>query len=159
MLDTEELEFCLDLSSTNSDFEETQELKYSMDLSTNSSENIVSELSSNNDNRSTDLSSDTDLGRGSELRYDDDDDLTNLNEHLKPYNYEFSCQHRKHFISKSENDEDSDVSSDSNQEHNRKGNLIGVLVDIAGQWRQRLRVYVVEIQTKLLIITSKVTNL
>ena len=121
MLDTEELEYSLDLSSTNLDFEETQELKYSMDLSTNSSENTDSKLSSNNDNRSTDLSSDTDLGTDSELSYDDDDELTNLNEHLKPYNYEPSCQPRKDFISNSENDEDSDVSSDSNQEHSRKG--------------------------------------
>ena len=120
MLDTEELEYSLDLSSTNSDFEETQELKYSMDLSTNSSENTDSELSSNNG--STDLSSDTDLGTGSELSYDGDDELTNLNEHLKPCNYEPSCQPRKDFISNSENDEDSDVSSDSNQEHSRKGN-------------------------------------
>ena len=86
MLDTEELEYSLDLSSTNSDFEETQELKYSMDLSTNSSENTDSELSSNSDNGSTDLSSNTDLGTGSELSYDDDDELTNLNEHLKSYN-------------------------------------------------------------------------
>ena len=92
-----------------------------MDLSTNSSENTDSKLSSNNDNRSTGLSSDTDLGTDSELSYDDDDELTNLNEHLKPYNYEPSCQPRKDFISNSENDEDSDVSSDSNQEHSRKG--------------------------------------
>ena len=112
MLDTEELEFSLDLSSTNSDFEETQELKHSTDLSTNSSENTDSELSSNSDNESTNLSSDTGrgLGRGSELSYDDGDELTNLNEHLKPYNYELFCQPRKYFISKSENDEDSDVS-------------------------------------------------
>ena len=47
MLDTEELEYSLDLSSTNSDFEETQELKYSVDLFTNSSENTDSKLSSN----------------------------------------------------------------------------------------------------------------
>ena len=33
MLDAKELEYSPDLSSTNSDFEETQELKYSMDLS------------------------------------------------------------------------------------------------------------------------------
>ena len=99
MLDKEEFEYSLDLSSTNLDFEETQELKYSMDLFTNSSENTDSELS-----------------------YDDDDELTNLNEHLKPYNYEPSCQPRKDFISNSENDEDSDVSSDSNHEHSRKGN-------------------------------------
>ena len=99
MLDTEELEYSLDISSTNSDFEETQELKYSMDLFTNSSENTDSELS-----------------------YDDDDELTNLNEHLKLYNYEPSCQPRKDFVSNSENDEDYDVSSDSNQEHSRKGN-------------------------------------
>ena len=71
MLDTEGLEYSLDICSTNSDFEETQELKYSMDLFTNSSENTDSELS-----------------------YDDDDELTNLNEHLKPYNYEPSCQLR-----------------------------------------------------------------
>ena len=55
MLDTEELEYSLDLSSTNSDFEETQELKYSMDLFTNSSENADSKLSSNNNNGSTNL--------------------------------------------------------------------------------------------------------
>ena len=67
MLDKEEFEYSLDLSSTNLDFEETQELKYSMDLFTNSSENTDSELSSNNDNGSTYLSSDTDLGTGSEL--------------------------------------------------------------------------------------------
>ena len=119
MLDKEELEYYL--PSTSSDFEEAQELKYSIDLSTNSSENTDSELSSNNDNGSMDLSSDTDLSTGSELSYDDDDELTNLNEHLKPYNYEPSCQPRKDFISNSENDEDSDVSSDSNQEHSRKG--------------------------------------
>ena len=92
MLDTEELEYSLDLSSTNSGFEETQELKYSMDLSTNSSENTDSKLSFNNDKGSTNLSSDTDLGAGSELSYADDNKLTNLNEHLKPYNYdEPSC--------------------------------------------------------------------
>ena len=117
MLDTEELEYSLDLSSTNSDFEETQELKYSMDLSTNSSENTDSELSSNNDNGSMDLSSDTDLSTGSKLSYDDDDELTNLNEELEPYDYEPSYQPRKNFISSSENDEDSDVSSDSNKDH------------------------------------------
>ena len=122
ILDTEELKYSLDLSSINLDFEKTQELKYSMDLSTTSLENAESELSSNNDNGSTDLSSDTDLGTGSELSYDDDDELTNLNEHLKPYNYEPSCQPRKDFISNSENDEDSDVSSDSNQEVSGKGN-------------------------------------
>ena len=122
MLDVEELKYSLELSFTNSGFEETQELKYSMDLSTNSSENTDSELSSNKDNGSTDLSSDADWGTGSELSYDDDDELTNLNEHLKPYNYEPSCQPRKDFISNSENDEDSDVSSDSNQEHSRKEN-------------------------------------
>ena len=72
-----------------------------MDLSTNSSENTDSKLSSNNDNRSTGLSSDTDLGTDSELSYDDDDELTNLNEHLKPYNHEPSCQPRKDFISNS----------------------------------------------------------
>ena len=88
------LQYSLNLSSTNSDFEETQELKYSMDLSTNSSENTDSKLSSNNGNGSTGLSSDADLGTGSELSYDDDDELTNLNEHLKPYNYEPSCQLR-----------------------------------------------------------------
>ena len=105
MLHTVGLEYSLDLSSTNSDFEESQGLKYSMDLSTNSSENTDSELSSNNDNGSTDLSSDTDLGTGSKLSYDDDNELTNLNEHLKPYSYDSSCQHRKDFISNSENDE------------------------------------------------------
>ena len=93
-----------------------------MDLSTNSSENTDSQLSSNIDNRSSDLSSDTDLGTGSELSYDDDDELTNLNEHLKLYNYEPSCQPRKDFISNSENDKDSGVSSDSNQERSSKGN-------------------------------------
>ena len=36
--------------------------------------------------------------------------------------------------------------------------LIGVLVDIVGQWRQRLRVFVVQTQTKFLIITSTVIN-
>ena len=72
-----------------------------MDLSTNSSENTDSELSSNKDNGSTDLSSDADWGTGSELSYDDDDELTNLNEHLKPYNHEPSCQPRKDFISNS----------------------------------------------------------
>ena len=122
MLDTEDFEYSLDLSSTNSDFEETQELKYSVDLSANSSENTDSASSSNNDNGSTDLSSDTDLGTSSELSYDDDDELTNLNEHLKPYNLEPSCKPRKHLISKSENDEHSDVSSDSNQVHSRKRN-------------------------------------
>ena len=156
MLDTEELENSLDISFTNSDFEETQELKYFMDLSTNSSENTDSELSSNNDNGSTDLSSDTDLGTGSELSYDDDDELTNLNEHLKPYNYEPSCQPRKDFISKNENDDDSDVSSDGNQEHSRKGNTNWCACGHCRQWRRRLRVFVVEIQTKLLIMTSKV---
>ena len=69
-----------------------------------------------------DLSSDTDLSTGSESSYDDDDELTNLNEYLKPYDYEPSCQPRKNFISNSETDEDADVSSDSNQEHSRKGN-------------------------------------
>ena len=83
MLDKEEFEYSLDLSSTNLDFEETKELKYSMDLSTNSSENIDSELSSNNNNGSTDLSSNRDLGTGSKLSYDNDE-LTYLNEHLKP---------------------------------------------------------------------------
>ena len=48
--------------------------------------------------------------------------MTNLNEHLKPYNLEPSCKPRKHLISNSENDEHSDVSSDSNQEHSRKRN-------------------------------------
>ena len=61
-----------------------QEQKYSMDLSINSSENTDSQLSSNIDNRSSDLSSDTDLGTGSELSYDDDVELTRLNEDLKP---------------------------------------------------------------------------
>ena len=70
-----------------------------------------------------DFPSHRDLGTGSKLSYDDDDnELTNLNECLKPYNYEPSHQPRKDFISNSENDEDSDVSSDSNQEHSRKGN-------------------------------------
>ena len=88
VLDTEELEYSLDLSSINLDFEKTQELKYSMDLSTTSLENAESDLSSNNDNGSTDLSSDTDLGTGSELSFDNDDELTHLNEHLKPCKYE-----------------------------------------------------------------------
>ena len=55
VLDKEEFEYSLDLSSTNLDFEETQELKYSMDLFTNSSENADSKLSSNNNNGSTNL--------------------------------------------------------------------------------------------------------
>ena len=93
-----------------------------MDLSTTSLENAESELSSNNDDGSTDLSSDTDIGTGSELSYDNDDELTHLNEHLKPYKYEPSSQPRKDFSSNSENDEDSDVSSDSNQEVSGKGN-------------------------------------
>ena len=100
MLDAEELKYSVDLSFTNSDFEETQELKCSMELSTNSSENTDSELSSNNG--SADLSSDTDLGTDSELSYDDDDELTNLNEHLKPCNYEPSCQPKRDCISNSE---------------------------------------------------------
>ena len=41
ILDTEELEYCLDPSSAISEFEEAQELKYSMGLSTNSSENTT----------------------------------------------------------------------------------------------------------------------
>ena len=48
--------------------------------------------------------------------------MTNLNDHLEPYNYEPSCQPRKYFISNSENDEDSGLSSVSNQEHSRKEN-------------------------------------
>ena len=157
-LDTEELEYSPGLSSISSDFEETQELKYSMDLSTNSSENTDTELSSNNNNGSPDVSSDIDLGTGSELSYHDDDELANLNEHLKRYRYEPSGQTRKDFISNSENDEDSNVSSDSNQEHSRKGNTNWNACRHVGQWRQRLRVFVVEIQAKLLIITLKVIN-
>ena len=36
--------------------------------------------------------------------------------------------------------------------------LIGVLVGIVGQWKQILRIFAVEIQTKHLIINSKVIN-
>ena len=36
--------------------------------------------------------------------------------------------------------------------------ILIVFVNIAGQWKQRLRVFVVEIQTKLLMVTSKVIN-
>ena len=153
MLDTEELEYSLDLSSTNSDFEETQELKYSIDLSSNISENTDSELSSNNDNGSTDLSSDTDLGTGSELSYYDDDELTNLNEHLKPYNYEPSCQPRKILFQTMKMMKTLMLAVIVTRCIVGKEILTGVLVDIVEQRRQRLRVFVVEIQTKLLKIT------
>ena len=141
MLDTEELEYPLDLSSTNSDFEETQELKNSMDLSTNSSESTDSKLSSNNDNGSTDLSSDTDLGTGSELSYDDDDELTNLSEHLKRYNLEkilFQTVKMMKTLM---------LALIVIRSIAEKDILTGVLVDIVEQWRQRLRIFVVEIQT------------
>ena len=153
LLDAEELEYSLDLPSTNLDFEEIQlELKYSMDLSTNSRENTDSELSSNNDNGSRDLSSDTDLGTGSELSYDDDDELTNLSEHLKRYNLEkilFQTVKMMKTLM---------LALIVIRSIAEKEILIGVLVDMVGQWRQRLRVFIVEIQTKLLIITSKVIN-
>ena len=153
LLDAEELEYSLDLPSTNLDFEEIQlELKYSMDLSTNSRENTDSELSSNNDNGSRDLSSDTDLGTGSELSYDDDDELTNLSEHLKRYNLEkilFQTVKMMKTLM---------LALIVIMSIAEKEILICMLVDILRQWRQRLRVFVVEIQTKLLIITSKVIN-
>ena len=152
ILDTEELEYSLDLSSINLDFEKTQELKYSMDLSTTSLENAESELSSNNDNGSTDLSSDTDLGTGSELSYDDDDELTNLSEHLKRYNLEkilFQTVKMMKTLM---------LALIVIRRLAEKEILIGVLVDIVGQWRQRLRVFVVQTQTKFLIITSTVIN-
>ena len=153
LLDAEELEYSLDLPSTNLDFEEIQlELIYSMDLSTNSRENTDSELSSNNDNGSRDLSSDTDLGTGSELSYDDDDELTNLSEHLKRYNLEkilFQTVKMMKTLM---------LALIVIRSIAEKEILIGVLVDMVGQWRQRLRVFIVEIQTKLLIITSKVIN-
>ena len=153
LLDAEELEYSLDLPSTNLDFEEIQlELIYSMDLSTNSRENTDSELSSNNDNGSRDLSSDTDLGTGSELSYDDDDELTNLSEHLKRYNLEkilFQTVKMMKTLM---------LALIVIRSIAEKEILICVLVDILRQWRQRLRVFVVEIQTKLLIITSKVIN-
>ena len=153
LLDAEELEYSLDLPSTNLDFEEIQlELKYSMDLSTNSRENTDSELSSNNVNGSRDLSSDTDLGTGSELSYDDDDELTNLSEHLKRYNLEkilFQTVKMMKTLM---------LALIVIMSIAEKEILICVLVDILRQWRQRLRVFVVEIQTKLLIITSKVIN-
>ena len=152
VLDTEELEYSLDLSSINLDFEKTQELKYCMDLSTTSLENAESELSSNNDNGSTDLSSDTDLGTGSELSYDDDDELTNLSEHLKRYNLEkilFQTVKMMKTLM---------LALIVIRRLAEKEILIGVLVDIVGQWRQRLRVFVVQTQTKFLIITSTVIN-
>ena len=158
ILDTEELKYSLDLSSINLDFEKTQELKYSMDLSTTSLENAESELSSNNDNGSTDLSSDTDLGTGSELSYDDDDELTNLNEHLKPYNYEPSCQPRKILFQTVKMMKTLMLAMIVTRCIVGKEILTGVLVDIVEQRRQRLRVFVAEIQTNLLIITSKVMN-
>ena len=153
MLDTEKLEYSLGLSSENPDFEETQELKYSMDLSTNSSENAGSELSSNNDKGLTDLSADTDLGTVSELSYDGDDELTNLNEHLKPYNYEPSCQPRKILFQTMKMMKTLMLAVIVTRCIVGKEILTGVLVDIVEQRRQRLRVFVVEIQTKLLKIT------
>ena len=123
------------------DFQETQELKYSMDLSTNSSENTDSQLSSNIDNRSSDLSSDTDLGTGSELSYDDDDELTNLSEHLKRYNLEkilFQTVKMMKTLM---------LALIVIRSIAEKDILTGVLVDIVEQWRQRLRIFVVEIQT------------
>ena len=129
-----------------------QELKYSMDLSINSSENTDSQLSSNIDNRSSDLSSDTDLGTGSELSYDDDDELTNLSEHLKRYNLEkilFQTVKMMKTLM---------LALIVIRSIAEKDILTGVLVDIVEQWRQRLRIFVVETQTKLLIITSKVIN-
>ena len=129
-----------------------QEQKYSMDLSINSSENTDSQLSSNIDNRSSDLSSDTDLGTGSELSYDDDDELTNLSEHLKRYNLEkilFQTVKMMKTLM---------LALIVIRSIAEKDILTGVLVDIVEQWRQRLRIFVVETQTKLLIITSKVIN-
>ena len=123
-----------------------------MDLSTNSSENTDSKLSSNNDNGSTSLSSDADLGTGSELSYDDDDELTNLSEHLKRYNLEkilFQTVKMMKTLM---------LALIVIRSIAEKDILTGVLVDIVEQWRQRLRIFVVEIQTKLLIITSKVIN-
>ena len=123
-----------------------------MDLSTNSSENTDSKLSSNNDNGSTSLSSDADLGTGSELSYDDDDELTNLSEHLKRYNLEkilFQTVKMMKTLM---------LALIVIRSIAEKETLVGVPVDIVRQWRQRLRVFVVEIQTKLLIITSKVIN-
>ena len=118
-----------------------QELKYSMDLSINSSENTDSQLSSNIDNRSSDLSSDTDLGTGSELSYDDDDELTNLSEHLKRYNLEkilFQTVKMMKTLM---------LALIVIRSIAEKDILTGVLVDIVEQWRQRLRIFVVEIQT------------
>ena len=155
MLDTEELEYSLDLSSTNSDFEETQELKYSMDLSTDSSENTDSELNSNNDNRSMDLSSDTDLGTHSKLSYDDDDELTNLNEHLI---MNLPAILEKILFQTVKMIKTLMLALTVIRSIVEKKIITGVLVDIVGQWRQRLRVFVAEIQMKLLIITSKVMN-
>ena len=123
-----------------------------MDLSINSSENTDSQLSSNIDNRSSDLSSDTDLGTGSELSYDDDDELTNLSEHLKRYNLEkilFQTVKMMKTLM---------LALIVIRSIAEKDILTGVLVDIVEQWRQRLRIFVVETQTKLLIITSKVIN-
>ena len=127
-----------------------------MDLSINNSENTDSELTSNNDNGSTDLSSDKDLGTGSELSYDDDDELTTLNEHLKPNHYEPFCQPSKDFTVKMM--KILMLALIVIRTIAEKEILIGVLVDIVGQQRQILRVFVVEIQTKLLITTSKVIN-
>ena len=132
MLDTEELEYSLDLPSTNLDFEETQlELKYSMDHPTDSRENTDSELSSNNDNSSRDLSSDTDLGTGSKLSYDDDDELTNLSEHLKRYNLDKILFQTVKMIKTLM------LALIVIRSIAEKEILIGVLVDIVGQWRQR----------------------
>ena len=107
----------------------------------NSSENTDSQLSSNIDNRSSDLSSDTDLGTGSELSYDDDDELTNLSEHLKRYNLEkilFQTVKMMKTLM---------LALIVIRSIAEKDILTGVLVDIVEQWRQRLRIFVVEIQT------------
>ena len=100
-------------------------------FSINNSENTDSELSSNNDNGSTDLSSDKDLGTGSELSYDDDDELTTLNEHLKPNHYESSCQPSKDFSVKMM--KILMLALIVIRTIAEKEILIGVLVDIVGQ--------------------------
>ena len=104
-----------------------------------------------------DFPSHRDLGTGSKLSYDDDDDneLTILNEHLKPYNYEPSHQPRKDFISNSENDKDSDVSSDSNQEHSRKGNTDWCACGYCCAMETEIESFCCR---ELLIITLKVLN-
>ena len=157
MLDTE-LEYSLDLSSTNSDFEETQELKYSMDLSTDSSENADSKLSPNSDSGSMDLSTDTDLGTGSELSYDDVIELSSLNEHLSLTIVNLFANLEKILFQTVKMMKTVMLALIVIRSIAEKEILIGVLVDIVGQWRQRLRLFVVEIQTKLLIITLKVIN-